>query len=46
MEETPMWVAEAEGNTGKLPILENTDKEVICDTKIMLQFAADLPVKG
>ena len=46
MEETPIWVAEADGNTGKLPILENTDKAVICDTKILLQFAADLPVKG
>ena len=46
MEETPAWVTEAEGSTGKLPILENTDAAVICDTKILLEFAADLPVKG
>ena len=46
MTETPIWVAEAEGSVGKLPILENTDTEVICDIKILLQFATDLPVQG
>ena len=46
MEETPVWVTEADGSTGKLPILEITDAAVVCDTKIMLEFATDLPVKG
>ena len=46
MTETPIWVDEAEGSVGKLPILENTDTEVICDIKILLQFATDLPVQG
>jgi hypothetical protein len=36
MDETPMWVNEAEGSTGKLPILENTDKCMVSDTKILL----------
>lgn len=46
MEETPIWIAEADGSTGKLPILENTDATVVCDKKTLLEFATDLPVVG
>ena len=36
MQETPGWVVDAEGSQQKLPILENTDQTMICDTQILL----------